>query len=123
MPNKVIARFILFEIGQNKESAEKNLAELIGKLKKEKDIIFYKCNPNPAEQTENNVWTTFAEVEFEIENFKRFFNLCVDYLPSNVEILDPLNVDIDSYGMADTLNGILTKLQDSKKKVLKAEAN
>lgn len=117
----VIARLILCAIGPNKESAEKSLAATIEKLKQEKDLIFYKCNSNPAEQTENNVWTTFAEIEFETENFKRFFNLCVDYLPSNVEILDPLNVEIDSYGMADTLNGILAKLQESKKDILKKE--
>lgn len=115
----MIVRLILCVIGVNKESAEKDLATTIEKLKQESNLVFYKCNSNPAENTENNLWTTYAEVELEAENFKRFLSLCVNYLPSNVEILDPLTVEMDSYSISDTLNGILSKLQESKKIILK----
>ncbi|MBU4242554.1 MAG: hypothetical protein KKF52_04965, partial [Nanoarchaeota archaeon] len=58
----------------------------------------------------NGLWSTFSEVELEVIGIQRLLDVCFDYMPSTIEILDPAGLEIDSNNMAEILNDLMAKL-------------
>ena len=56
------------------------------------------------------IWSTFSEVEVYFDSVDKAVGFCIDYLPSSVEILEPPNVNIESFKFADVLNDLIGKL-------------
>ena len=115
MKQKIVARIIVEVIGSPKDFVEETLKEVIGRLKDEKGIQLHNSKIYETEQLENRFWSTFAEIEFEAEDLKRLVGLCMDFLPSSVEILEPAGMDVDLSEIAYTINDILGKLHEYSK--------
>ncbi len=96
-------------MGSPKEHVEKAIKTVVEKLKKEDNVKLTKEDISKTAKIKE-FWSTFAEVEIEIENIARLFDICFDYMPSSVEILEPEKIDLKSEYITDLLNDLLAKL-------------
>ncbi len=107
---KVTARLILELLGSPKEHIDQTLKDVVKKVNEEKDIKIVKSELFEAEKQENGLWSAFAEVEIESDKINRILELCFDYMPSTLEILEPAGMDMDSEDLASLFNDLLAKL-------------
>lgn|SRR3989338_9422043 len=112
MKQKVAARLIIEVIGSPQAFVEETLKDVVVKLKEEKGVQLIKTDTYETEQLENKFWSTFAEVELEAEDLRRLMGLCLDYLPSSVEILEPAGMDLDLSEVAHLVNDMLGRLHE-----------
>jgi len=106
----IVARITVEILGSPKEHIEQTMVETIKKLHEEKNIKILKKDVYECQQMENKLWSTFADIEFETPELRRLQDVCYDYMPSTIEILEPAGMEIDCNEFADLLNDILTKL-------------
>jgi len=121
MENKKITLRVIIEImGSPKDHVEKTMQLVLEKFKKE-----YKVNKeelNEATQLKQ-FWSTFVEIEAEIDNLDQLTSVCFDYLPSSIEVIEPTNLEIKNQVISDLMNDLLAKLHryDMVMKNLNAE--
>lgn len=108
---RIIARMIIEVLGSPKEHVEETIKQVIQKLESEKAIkLISQKTYETEEQKDTKLWSTFSEVEFSPENIKSLIELCFDYMPSSIEIIEPAGMDLDSGNISDMLNDLLSKL-------------
>jgi hypothetical protein len=107
---KFTARIILELLGSPEEHINQTLKDVVNKVKEEKEIKVVKAKLFDAEQQENKLWSAFAEIELESKDMKRILDLCFDYMPSTIEILEPAGMEMDSEDIASLFNDLLAKL-------------
>jgi len=110
MAKKIISRIILEVLGAPKSHVEKTMELVVDKLKSEQNIQVLKKTTYEVEEQDNGLWSTFSEIEFETEDIQKVLDVCFDYMPSSVEILEPAGLDMDCAGLADMFNDLLAKL-------------
>lgn len=106
----IVTRMTLEVIGAPKDHVEKALAEVLTKLKNEKYLFILKTNAYECQQMENKLWSTFADVEIKTETLKRLLEICYDYMPANIEILEPAGMEMDCNDFGDLINDFLVRL-------------
>jgi hypothetical protein len=109
---KIICRITTEVIGSPKEHVEETLQKVLDQLPKEEGINILSEKKFDCQKMENNqsLWSTFADIEFETESFQKMLNICYDYTPSTIEILEPAGLDIDMNDINDFLNDFLSKI-------------
>ncbi|MDP3918345.1 MAG: hypothetical protein Q8Q35_00370 [Nanoarchaeota archaeon] len=109
---KIVIRITAEVIGAPKEHVEETLTKMLDALDKEEDINVLSRKTHETNRMEKNdkLWSTFAEVEFEANSFQRVLNICYDYMPSTIEIIEPAGMDIDTNDVNDFMNDFLSKL-------------
>ncbi|MFH0797883.1 MAG: hypothetical protein V1906_00570 [Candidatus Woesearchaeota archaeon] len=120
-PQKVTARIILEVMGMPKEHVEQALKDTIKKLKDDGRVRLSNAKTYETEQIEE-FWSTFAEVEFEADDIKNVLDICFDYQPSTLEILEPAGVEVDTAYLASMFNDLLAKLHQYNAVVKNMEA-
>src|SRR3989344_1281242 len=106
----IITRMTMEVIGAPKEHVEKALKEVLRKLKEEKEISVIKIEAYECQQMENKLWSTFADIEFKTETLKRVLDICYDYMPGNIEILEPAGIEMDCNDFANVITDFLVRL-------------
>lgn len=106
----IISRITVEVLGSPKEHVEKALVDVITKLKADKQIVVQNVKAYEAEEQENKLWSTFADIEFETKNLLKLSEICYDYMPSTIEILEPAGMEIEAAEVQDFMNDVLAKL-------------
>jgi len=106
----IALRITLEVLGGPKEHVENALQEVLKKIKEEENIKILKTQVYDCKQMDNKLWNTFADIELETKSFKKVLNICYDYMPSSLEILEPAGLEMDCNDIADFLNDFLTKM-------------
>ncbi len=106
----IVTRITLEILGSPKEHVEKTLHNTIEKVKAEENIKVSKTEIYECKQMDNKLWSTFADIEFETKELKRVPEICLDYMPSTIEILEPAGMELDMNDLSNVLNDMLTKL-------------
>jgi hypothetical protein len=72
-----------------------------------------------------NIFSTFAEVELEVDNLMLIFNLILNTLPSNIEIIEPEELQLKNFDASSLLSDLTIKLHryDEVTKALLLEKN
>ncbi len=120
-PQKITVRVILEVMGMPKEHVEQALKDTIKKLKDDGRVRLSNSKTYETEQIEE-FWSTFAEVEFEADEMKNVLDVCFDYQPSTLEILEPAGIEIDTAYLASLFNDLLAKLHQYNAVVKNIEA-
>lgn len=108
---KIIARVILEVLGSPKEHVEETIKQVIKKLEGEKRVrLIRQITYESEQQKDTKLWSTFAEVELQAENLKSLMEICFDYMPSSVEIIEPAGMEVDSEDVMDLMNDLLSRL-------------
>jgi len=111
MKNQKIVIRITFEVlGSPKDHVEKTLKDYMDKLKAESGVNITDLRIHDAIQQDNKLWSTFSEVELELDDVKKLTDICLDYLPSTLEILEPAGMEIDMDMFSESLNDLLATL-------------
>lgn len=97
-------------LGRPAEHIKKILSEIIDKLGKEENVKITGtkiAEPKPLE--EQNLFTSFAEVELET-SLQILMALCFTYMPSHVEIISPERLEIKNNELNIFLNELARRL-------------
>lgn len=101
-------RIIIEILGSPKEHVQKIMSDVLGELSK-REIKILQKNIGEAEKVDK-FYSSFAEVEFEVAGMNKLIDICFDFMPSVVEILEPLEMRLQSKAIEELLNDLLAKL-------------
>lgn len=111
MPN-IVCRAVVEVLGKPKEHVKSSLQSYMEKLEgderytiKSKDIAEIKKQDEKQE-----LWTMFAELEFECKRVEDIIAFCFDYMPSIIEILEPSELKFTDEETSHFLNDMQAKL-------------
>lgn len=119
------ATLILEMIGRPKEFISESMGRVIEEMEKEKgvQVVSKKVN-EPIELKESKeFFTTFAEIEIEVEEIANLAILMFKYMPAHVEIIEPELIALTNNGWSDILSELTRRLHgyDEVARVLQYE--
>ena len=122
---KINAIFILEVIGRPPEylvETLENLAKQIGEEKGVK-VIEKRINEPVLMKEQKDFYSSFMEVELEVEEILYLAILMFKYMPAHVEILSPQNLTLSNAGFNDLFNELTRRLHgyDEIARILQTE--
>ena len=108
---EIKARAIIEIAGFPEDHIKKTMEMVIENLGKEKGIEIINKTVAPVEHMQK-MWSTFAELDLKFDDMKILNDFCFNYMPSSIEISDPVKLNIDSIDVSDFLNDLLAKLHN-----------
>ncbi len=108
----VVAKVIFEMLGSPKEHIEGTIKKYVDNIEKEyKNIRLLDSYISEAEETEDKLWSLFAEVEIRSspEDLAWF---CIDYMPASVEIVEPSEISFKLNDYNAFMNDLLAKLHN-----------
>ncbi|MBU1252462.1 MAG: hypothetical protein KJ905_02580 [Nanoarchaeota archaeon] len=122
---KINAVLILDIIGKPKEYLLESLEKHIANLDKEKGVVVKLKKIREPELMGNQevFYTTFAEVEIEVDEILTLVGLMFKYMPAHVEIISPEMMGITNNVFNETLNELVRRLHgyDELARVMQTE--
>lgn len=106
------AVFILEVIGRPKEHLTETLNDLIKKIDGEKGVhvISKKINEPVLMKDQKDFYTSFAEIELNVEEFLYLMILVFKYMPAHIEVLSPEDMQLTNTDLNDILNELTRRL-------------
>ena len=124
---KITAVMILEIIGAPAEHLVKTLEEITKEMGNEKDVkINNKKIHEPTElKDRKDFFTTFAEVEVEVEGALQLAILMFKYMPAHVEVVSPESINLTNNEYGDILSELTRRLHkyDEVARVIQMEKN
>jgi hypothetical protein len=103
--------------GRPAAHVKESLTNHVGILDKHKDIEVHSINVSEPKVIEmenvpkgQEMFTCFAEVDFEVENFSKLSEIVFDFMPSSVEVIEPSKVSLDTGEASNLLNNIAGRM-------------
>jgi hypothetical protein len=120
--NELTAIMVIEVLGRPVEHVNSVISDLINRLEKEAGIKLIKKKVAEPKQIEQ-LFSTFCEVEIKVESLHRLIEVCMDYLPSSVEIVEPEKIELKLQDGNAVINYLLAKLHKYEEivQVLNAE--
>jgi hypothetical protein len=104
--------FVFEIVGKPPEYIEQIMELLIQQLEKEQNVqvLTKSFNKSANYQDSKDLFTTFAETELLVENFRRLIEIIFDYMPTSIEIQEPEEIKIKSHDLNLLANELATNL-------------
>lgn len=123
---KGISAIMIIEVlGRPPEHLIKTLEEILKKLSEEKGVKIkdQKIREPSLVKDQKNIYTSFVEVEIEVEEISQLAGLTFNYMPSHIEIISPELIQLTNNGWNDLLNELVGKLHryDEIAKIINSE--
>ena len=119
------AIMILEVIGKPPEHLKETLEDLTNKVGEEKGVTVdsKKINEPVFMKDQKEFYTTFAEIELEVEDVMILNMLMFKYMPAHIEVLSPELIALSNNGWNDIFNELIRKLHgyDEVARVLQAQ--
>lgn len=108
----IIATIILEIIGKPPEHLIKTLEELIEKIDKENGVRVTnkKINEPILMKDSKEFYTTFAEVDLEVEDILYLAIIMFKYMPAHIEVVKPELIALTNNGWTDILSELTRRL-------------
>jgi hypothetical protein len=112
MEQKVRAILIVEIAGRPPEHIREALKGHVGKMKSIKGVEYISEDVSEAKliDEEKDVYSCFAEVEVEVENFAKLTELVFDFFPSSVEVIEPESLRFNAQEATMFLNDLAGRL-------------
>ena len=113
METKKIRAVLIIEIlGKPPEHIIETLKEIIKQISEEKGVsVTEKKIKEPVPiKDKKDVYTSFAEIEIEVEEILSLGHILFKYMPSHIEILSPELIVLTNNGWTEILNEISRRL-------------
>jgi len=109
---KIRVILILEVIGRPPEFLTETLQDMIKKISEEKGVkvVDKKINPPVLMKDQKDFYTSFAEVEVEVESLISATILMFKYMPAHVEVVSPQNISMTNADFDDILNEVTRRL-------------
>lgn len=119
------AMLILDIIGRPAEHLIETLDKIIGEMRQEKNVVVKTTDiKEPTTMKENKeFFTTFAEIEVEVEDINYLVGLMFKFMPAHVEVISPEKIQLSNNGWSDILSEITRRLHsyDEVTKIIQLE--
>jgi hypothetical protein len=114
--NKAQVRAIIEILGKPKEHVFETIKKFINNIKNDENYnLEEEFIDEPVEQEDQKgVFSTYAEIVFNVKDINQLISFCFDYMPSSVEIIDPEEFFISSKHLTDLLNDMQARLHQSE---------
>ena len=114
---------IIEMLGKPAEYVEKVLKEVTGAIGKIKGVEVIKETFHELTEVKNGLLSTFVELELAIKDMNILMALIFSYMPSNIEIIAPLEVKMKTTDLNEFVNLLTSRLHayDGHSKRLKIE--
>ena len=108
----IYAMMIIEVIGRPPEHLTQTLNDLINKIDEEKGVVVKekKVNEPSLMKDQKEFYTSFAEIEVEVEEIFNLVELMFKYMPAHIEIISPELIALTNNGWNDILNQVVQKL-------------
>ncbi|MFA6023297.1 MAG: hypothetical protein WC781_04370 [Candidatus Pacearchaeota archaeon] len=109
---KIVTSFVLEILGRPAEYIIESIEQLIETMEKENGIkITQKTIHEPKKVEESkDLFTTFAEIEAEFDDFTSIINIIFKYPPSHFEIISPEEFRLKNSDISNLITAIILKL-------------
>ncbi len=106
------ATIILEIIGKPPEHLVKTLEEIVKRIDEEKGVrvISKKINEPVLMKDNKEFYTTFAEIDLEVENILYLTIIMFKYMPAHVEVVEPELIALTNSGWTDILSELTRRL-------------
>ncbi|MFA5176472.1 MAG: hypothetical protein WC413_04425 [Candidatus Nanoarchaeia archaeon] len=98
--------------GFPEEHIKKVMNEVMGNLEKEKGIKVITKDVAEVKKVQETLWSTFADLELQLNDMEVLTNFCFNYMPSSVEIIEPLKLDGEVKPIENMINDLLARLHN-----------
>lgn len=123
----LIAMMIIDVLGKPPEHLKETLEEIIKKIDAEKgvNVISKKIHEPVLMKEQKDFYTSFAEIEVEVEEILNLAILMFKYMPAHIEIISPELIALTNNGWNDVLNELTRRLHgyDEVARILQVEKN
>ena len=108
----ITAMLVLEAIGKPKEHLVKVLEELKEQIEKEPGVklIDSKVHEPKVMEKKEGFFTTFAEIEVEVNDPLQLSILMFKYMPAHVEVIEPEQIKISNGGYSEILSELTRRL-------------
>ena len=108
----ITASIIIEILGRPPEHLKDTLNEIINKIDSETGVkvIGKKINEPVLVKDKKDFYTSFAEIEIEIEEIIYLAILLFKYMPTHIEIISPESITLSNSGWNDILNELARRL-------------
>jgi len=104
---RIVIRITEEVLGSPKEHVDETLDKVITNLKEK--VKINNVQKHESKEMDNKMFSAFADIEFETDSMKSILEICFDFMPSSIEILDPAGITVDSNDLSEMLNDLLAK--------------
>lgn len=104
---RIRTRAVIEILGSPKEHVENTMQLVADKVKEGFSLL--SCEIYDAEEI-NGLWSSFADVEVNFKDIDQLIMFCFDFLPSSVEIIEPMNFNVKCTEMSNLINDLLARL-------------
>lgn len=110
--NGIKSMLVLEMIGRPAEHLTETMEKIIQEMEKEKGVmILSKDIKEPIELKDNKeFFSTFAEIEVEVEDILYLAILMFKYMPAHIEIIEPELIALTNNGWNDVFNELVRRL-------------
>jgi hypothetical protein len=124
---KIRAALVLDVIGKPPEHLIESLKKIIDQIDEEKGIIVISKDIKKPRlmKDQKKFYTTFAEVEIEVDDILYLAVILFKYMPAHLEIISPELIALTNNGWNDILNELVRRLHgyDEVARILQLEKN
>ncbi len=111
---KIQASLIIEILGRPPEHVKESLATLVTKLGSEKGvkILNKQIHPPVPVKDSKDLFTTFAEIDLELDTLANYFGVLFAYMPSHIEITSPEKLAISNIDLNELANVLVQRLHN-----------
>ncbi len=111
---KITASLVMEILGRPIENVSETLNSLVEKLSKEKGVFLKDKKIHAPVKIEgvSDLFTSFAEVEVELDTIEVFFYLMFAYMPSHVELIHPDKITLQNQELTTFANVLVQRLHN-----------
>ena len=106
----ILAKAIIEVLGRPEEHVEETMKLVIDKTKKLENVELIKKKIHEIKEQEGGLFSTFTEIEILTKNINTLFSFCLDFMPSSIDILEPVQHEIEVGDLNALLNDFLATL-------------
>lgn len=122
---KIIIKFkaVIEILGKPKEHVEETLKKYIEHIKEDKNYTITSEHHEEPVKQDDDMFSTFAELDIETNSIENVNGFCFDYMPSSVDIISPMSLTFKTSELTNISNDLMAKLHtmDMALKKLKNE--
>jgi len=109
---KISAMMIIEAMGRPKEHLTETLEDISQKIAEEKDVKVVEKKIHEATEVKDkkDLFSTFMEIEVEVESALQLPMLMFKYMPAHIEVLEPENIKLTNGQFGDMLTQITRTL-------------
>lgn len=104
-------RVIVQMLGKPAEFIDQTLRDFMEVLKEDERYIILSVHYEKPEP-QDDLFSTFAEVELWAKKLDHLIEICIDYMPASIEILEPDTFKLQASGFSGFLNDMQAKLHE-----------